>query len=269
MTNPDAEQTGTSAQMLEWTDAQLSWLGVHPMYCACGKPKPGLRFHECGTLYADGRFIPMAPMKTVHLEKGCRLVGIPHDLYLTIEPHQVVPDFDNAARALGFSQLETGKWFFRTAIGGPMDHEVFFDSAEQIFDWWGKASGNAASQDAREALEPYCQHLQICSSRDPLFNSPCDCGLEAALAALQSAPALSGRARGQMTREQIDAIPRKEARQLLASIPAGQGYDNRVLLAVEQAMNLEWWRGYYAALPLEQSKTAENAGGDQSLVEPR
>ena len=49
----------------------------------------------------------------------------------------------------------------------------------------------AASQDAREELEPYCQHLQICSSRDPLFNNPCDCGLEAALAAPQSAPALS------------------------------------------------------------------------------
>ena len=50
----------------------------------------------------------------------------------------------------------------------------------------------------------------------------------------------------QMTKEQIDAIPRKEARQLLAQIPAGQGYDDRVLLAVEQAMNLEWWRGFYA-----------------------
>lgn len=51
-----------------------------------------------------------------------------------------------------------------------------------------------------------------------------------------------------MEKEQIDAIPRKEARELLASIPGGRGYDDRVLLAVEQAMNLEWWRGYYAAL---------------------
>jgi len=51
-----------------------------------------------------------------------------------------------------------------------------------------------------------------------------------------------------MLKEQIDAIPRVEARQLLARIPAGDGrYDDRVLLAVEQAMNLEWWRGYYAA----------------------
>lgn len=50
-----------------------------------------------------------------------------------------------------------------------------------------------------------------------------------------------------MTKEQIDAIPRKKARELLASIPGGRGYDDRVLLAVEQAMNLEWWRGYHAA----------------------
>ena len=49
-----------------------------------------------------------------------------------------------------------------------------------------------------------------------------------------------------MTKEQIDAIPRVEARQLLARIPAGRGYDDRVLLAVEVAMNLEWWRGYHA-----------------------
>lgn len=55
-----------------------------------------------------------------------------------------------------------------------------------------------------------------------------------------------------MTKEEIDAIPRKEARQLLASIPGGQGYDDRVLLAVEGAMNLEWWRGYHAALSQQQ-----------------
>lgn len=52
---------------------------------------------------------------------------------------------------------------------------------------------------------------------------------------------------GPVDKEQIDAIPRVEARQLLASIPGGRGYDDRVLIAVEQAMNLEWWRGYYAA----------------------
>lgn len=41
--------------------------------------------------------------------------------------------------------------------------------------------------------------------------------------------------------------PRKEARQLLAEIPGGPGYDNRVVLAVECAMNLEWWRGHHSA----------------------
>ena len=50
-----------------------------------------------------------------------------------------------------------------------------------------------------------------------------------------------------MTKEEIDAIPRKEARQLLAQIPLGRGFDDRLLLAVEQAMSLEWWRGYHAA----------------------
>lgn len=50
-----------------------------------------------------------------------------------------------------------------------------------------------------------------------------------------------------MTKDEIDAIPRKQARQLLAEIPAGHLYDERVLRAVESALNLEWWRGYYAA----------------------
>lgn len=54
-----------------------------------------------------------------------------------------------------------------------------------------------------------------------------------------------------MTRDQIDAIPRVEARQLLARVPAGPRYDDRVLLAVEQAMNLEWWRGYHAPKTIE------------------
>jgi hypothetical protein len=56
-----------------------------------------------------------------------------------------------------------------------------------------------------------------------------------------------------MTKEQLEAIPRVDARQLLARIPAGQGYDDRVLVAVEQAMNLEWWRGFYAALSEQSS----------------
>ncbi len=72
--------------MNELTDAQRGWLAAHPHYCFCGRPRADVRFHECGTLYADGRFEPMAPMKVVKLEDGCRLVGVPHDLYLTGEP---------------------------------------------------------------------------------------------------------------------------------------------------------------------------------------
>lgn len=49
-----------------------------------------------------------------------------------------------------------------------------------------------------------------------------------------------------MTKDQLEEIPRVEARQLFARVPAGSGYDDRVILAVEQAMNLEWWRGYHA-----------------------
>jgi hypothetical protein len=58
-----------------------------------------------------------------------------------------------------------------------------------------------------------------------------------------------------MTKEEIHAIPRKEARQLLAQIPLGRGFDDRLLLAVEQAMNLEWWRGYHAAPKLSDDET--------------
>jgi hypothetical protein len=65
------------------TQAQIDWLAANPQYDFPGPPKPGPRFYECGTLYADGRFEPMAPMKPVKLEDGCRLVGIPGDLYLT------------------------------------------------------------------------------------------------------------------------------------------------------------------------------------------
>jgi hypothetical protein len=48
-----------------------------------------------------------------------------------------------------------------------------------------------------------------------------------------------------MTRAQLSAIPRKTAAEILAAIPGGPGYDDRVLLAMEEAMNLEWWRGFY------------------------
>jgi hypothetical protein len=62
---------------MSWTIEQISWFAAHPQYEACGAPRSGVRFKDCGTLYADGRFDPMASMKVVKLEEGCRLVGIP------------------------------------------------------------------------------------------------------------------------------------------------------------------------------------------------
>lgn len=52
-----------------------------------------------------------------------------------------------------------------------------------------------------------------------------------------------------MTRDQLLRTPRLTARELLASIPSGPGVDERILLAVEAALNHEWWRGYYSAKP--------------------
>lgn len=65
-----------------------------------------------------------------------------------------------------------------------------------------------------------------------------------------------------MTRNEINAIPRKTASQLLSEIPAGGGYERRVELAVEQALNLEWWRGYHAASDEETIDAASLATGD-------
>lgn len=50
-----------------------------------------------------------------------------------------------------------------------------------------------------------------------------------------------------MTEDQIKAIPRRTAEQVLVAVPGGPGYEHRVLLAVEIAMNEEWWRGYWAS----------------------
>lgn len=79
--------------MSELTDAQKEWLGANPYYCLCGKPRAGITFHECGTLYADGRFDKMAPMKSVKLEPGCVLIGVPSDLTGS-SPVQKVDDDD-------------------------------------------------------------------------------------------------------------------------------------------------------------------------------
>ena len=60
------------------TDAQKSWMEANPNYQTCGPPRAGVKFIECGTLYADGRFEKMGGelFHTVRLEEGCKLVGI-------------------------------------------------------------------------------------------------------------------------------------------------------------------------------------------------
>jgi hypothetical protein len=49
-----------------------------------------------------------------------------------------------------------------------------------------------------------------------------------------------------MTLDELTAIPRKNAEEVLIGVPGGQGYEQRVKVAVEVAMNIEWWRGYHA-----------------------
>lgn len=50
-----------------------------------------------------------------------------------------------------------------------------------------------------------------------------------------------------MTEEELAAIPRRRAAEILASIPATDVYSlGRLLLAIETEMHAEWCRGYYA-----------------------
>jgi hypothetical protein len=50
-----------------------------------------------------------------------------------------------------------------------------------------------------------------------------------------------------MTAEELKQYPRKTAQQLLVELPGGRDYEKRTEIAVECALNLEWWRGYHAA----------------------
>jgi hypothetical protein len=58
------------------TEAQKQWLADHPQYQPVGRPRPDVRFINSGTLYADGTFDPLAPMKPIRLRDGCFGVGI-------------------------------------------------------------------------------------------------------------------------------------------------------------------------------------------------
>ena len=43
------------------TLAQMAWLRKHPKYSPIGGPRPGVRFHQVGTLHADGTSEPLGP----------------------------------------------------------------------------------------------------------------------------------------------------------------------------------------------------------------
>ncbi len=50
-----------------------------------------------------------------------------------------------------------------------------------------------------------------------------------------------------MTRNQTFAIARKSAQEIVKqSLPPGEE-NSKLVLAVEQALSLEWWRGYHTA----------------------
>ena len=59
------------------TEAQKQWFRLNPDYVLVGPPRPGPHFNRAGTLYANGRFERMEPIKPIRLQGGGKLVGIP------------------------------------------------------------------------------------------------------------------------------------------------------------------------------------------------
>ena len=49
-----------------------------------------------------------------------------------------------------------------------------------------------------------------------------------------------------MNEEELTKMPKQTARDILNAIPGGRGYETRVEIALEVAMNTEWWRGFWA-----------------------
>jgi len=60
------------------TPAQQAWMKQHVEYECLGKPRPGVQFHNCGTLHGDGRFEPLKNLVAVKLLSDCMsvLVGV-------------------------------------------------------------------------------------------------------------------------------------------------------------------------------------------------
>jgi hypothetical protein len=60
------------------TPAQLAWMKEHVGYECVGKPRPGVRFNNCGTLHGDGTFEPLKNLVAVKLRSDTQsvLVGV-------------------------------------------------------------------------------------------------------------------------------------------------------------------------------------------------
>jgi hypothetical protein len=58
------------------TPARTAWLRKHPEYSPIGRPRPGVRFHQVGTLH--GAFEPLQNLVAVKLRGDCMsvLVGV-------------------------------------------------------------------------------------------------------------------------------------------------------------------------------------------------
>ena len=57
-----------------------------------------------------------------------------------------------------------------------------------------------------------------------------------------------------MTKEQLSAIKRRSAENVMVGVPGGLHYEARLRTAIEAWANEEWWRGFYAG-----AKAAENS----------
>ena len=68
-----------------------------------------------------------------------------------------------------------------------------------------------------------------------------------------------------MTRAQLAQCANETAADLFARVPMGKGYYERIEVAVETALNVQWWRGYYAAVDLALSleEAAKNVLAEQ------
>ena len=74
-----------------------------------------------------------------------------------------------------------------------------------------------------------------------------------------------------MTPQRLAEIPRRTAHEVVLDVRLGAGVESRTVLAVEAAMNEEWWRGYYAGRGVVESSsplTIGVSGAEDSNTSP-